>query len=80
MMVVPVCAARVAVAASNPRAQCLRHVGSHRRGLDQLAFLGAFVGVDNPISSEVTRKVLGWEPAYSGLLEDIEHGHYFARG
>ena len=47
---------------------------------ERFAFLGAFVGVDNPVSSEVTRKVLGWEPAYPGLIEDLEHGHYFGQG
>ena len=44
---------------------------------ERFAFLGGFVGVDNPASSEVTRKVLGWEPAYPGLIEDLDHGHYF---
>jgi nucleoside-diphosphate-sugar epimerase len=44
---------------------------------ERFAFLGGFVGVDNPVSSEVTRKVLGWEPAYPGLIEDLEQGHYF---
>jgi nucleoside-diphosphate-sugar epimerase len=44
---------------------------------ERFAFLGAFVGVDNPASSEVTRKVLGWEPTHPGLIEDLEHGHYF---
>jgi nucleoside-diphosphate-sugar epimerase len=44
---------------------------------EQFAFLGAFVGIDNPVSSEVTRKVLGWDPVEPGLLEDLEHGHYF---
>jgi nucleoside-diphosphate-sugar epimerase len=43
------------------------------------AFLSMFVGADNPVSSELTRKVLGWEPAHPGFLEDLEqeHGHYF---
>jgi nucleoside-diphosphate-sugar epimerase len=44
---------------------------------ERFAFLGGAVGVDNPTSSEVTRKVLGWEPTHPGLIEDLEHGHYF---
>ena len=47
---------------------------------ERFAFLGGLVGVDNPTSSEVTRKVLGWEPAHPGLIEDLEHGHYFGAG
>src|ERR1700722_17057457 len=47
---------------------------------ERFAFLGAFVGVDNPTSSEVTRKVLGWEPEHPGLIEDLAHGHYFGEG
>jgi nucleoside-diphosphate-sugar epimerase len=46
---------------------------------ERFAFLGAFAGVDNPTSSEVTRKVLGWEPAYPGLIEDLGEGHYFSQ-
>jgi nucleoside-diphosphate-sugar epimerase len=47
---------------------------------ERFAFLGGFVGVDNPTSSEVTRKVLGWEPTHPGLIEDLAHGHYFGQG
>jgi nucleoside-diphosphate-sugar epimerase len=44
---------------------------------ERFAFLGGSVGVDNPTSSEVTRKVLGWVPAQPGLIEDLDQGHYF---
>lgn len=43
---------------------------------ERFAFLGGVVGVDNPASSAVTRKLLGWEPEHPGLLADLEHGHY----
>jgi nucleoside-diphosphate-sugar epimerase len=44
---------------------------------ERFAFLGPFVGIDNPVSSELTRKVLGWAPEYPGLIEDLDHGRYF---
>ena len=47
---------------------------------ERFSFLGAFAGVDNPTSSEMTRKVLGWQPEHPGLIEDLEHGHYFGQG
>ena len=46
---------------------------------ERFAFLGAFVGVDNPTSSEVTRKLLGWQPEHPGLIDDLDHGHYFGQ-
>jgi nucleoside-diphosphate-sugar epimerase len=47
---------------------------------ERFPFLGPFVGVDNPVTSEVTRKLLGWEPAYPGLIEDLAQGRYFSQG
>jgi nucleoside-diphosphate-sugar epimerase len=43
----------------------------------RFTFLGGFVGVDNPTSSELTRKLLDWVPEHPGLIEDLEYGHYF---
>jgi nucleoside-diphosphate-sugar epimerase len=42
-----------------------------------LGFLGVFAQLDNPASSELTRKLLGWEPAHPGLIADMDDGHYF---
>ena len=46
------------------------------------AYFGAFLAVpvrlDFPASSLITRRALGWEPVYPGLLADLENGHYFA--
>ncbi|TVZ01910.1 SDR family oxidoreductase [Trebonia kvetii] len=46
---------------------------------ERFAFLGAFVGVDNPTSSEETRKLLGWQPEHPGLIDDLDNGHYFGQ-
>ena len=46
---------------------------------ERFAFLGRMVGVDNPTSSEVTRKLLDWHPTHPGLIEDLAEGHYFAQ-
>ena len=48
--------------------------------IERIPFLGPIMGLDNPTSSEVTRKVLGWEPERPGLIEDLNAGHYFAQG
>ncbi len=39
----------------------------------------AFV-IDSPVSSAYTRKLLGWKPIHSTLLQDLEEGDYFSAG
>jgi hypothetical protein len=41
-------------------------------------FLAMFAGADNPSSSALTRRRLGWTPTESGLIADLDDGHYFA--
>ena len=43
----------------------------------RLGFLGGFAQLDNPTSSELTRKLLDWEPTHPGLIADMDEGHYF---
>ncbi|MDX6311744.1 MAG: hypothetical protein QOF44_1208 [Streptomyces sp.] len=40
-------------------------------------FLSAFVPLDNPTSSALTQKQLGWHPVQPALIPDLEEGHYF---
>jgi len=40
-------------------------------------FLAALIGLDDPTSSLLTRKILGWEPTHPGLLADFDDGDYF---
>ena len=44
---------------------------------EHFSFLGGFVTLDNPVSAELTRQLLGWEPTHVGLIEDLEDRHYF---
>jgi nucleoside-diphosphate-sugar epimerase len=41
------------------------------------SFLARFVGTDNPVSSEITQRVLAWTPSEPELIADIDAGHYF---
>lgn len=43
-------------------------------------FLAIVYGIDAPASNEHTRAALGWSPTHATLLEDLEHGDYFAAG
>lgn len=49
------------------------------RAAKHFAWLGMFFGADAPASSELTRKLLDWEPKHPILLEDIAAGHYPGR-
>jgi nucleoside-diphosphate-sugar epimerase len=39
--------------------------------------LARLLSTDMPASSTITQELLGWKPTHSGLIEDIEQGHYF---
>lgn len=41
-------------------------------------WLAGFVSLDKPASSTLIQKELGWQPAYPGLVEDFDEGHYFS--
>ncbi|HEX4297521.1 MAG TPA: SDR family oxidoreductase [Devosia sp.] len=38
-----------------------------------------FAGIDNQVSSALTRSQLGWAPSEPGLLDDLAAGHYFGQ-
>jgi nucleoside-diphosphate-sugar epimerase len=54
--------------------------------LDELMVPGYFGFLANvvtrsfPASNLITRRILGWEPTRSGLLADLDNGHYFPAG
>jgi nucleoside-diphosphate-sugar epimerase len=43
---------------------------------EHFGWMGAFVGLDMPASSALTRQWLGWEPSGPGLLRDLEDMDY----
>jgi hypothetical protein len=40
-------------------------------------FLAMVIALDNPTTSDATRRILGWEPAHPGLIADFDNGDYF---
>ena len=44
---------------------------------EHFGWLGHFVAIDNPTSSERTRELLGWQPKQPGLIHDIDQSSYF---
>jgi nucleoside-diphosphate-sugar epimerase len=43
---------------------------------DHFSWLGRFLAFDSPVSSSLTRDLLGWTPTGPTLLEDLEAGYY----
>ena len=41
-----------------------------------LGFLAGFASLDNLVSNDKTRSVLGWEPTHPGWVQDVQTGHY----
>jgi len=50
---------------------------SERLASSPFGFLAFFLAADNPVSSALTRELLGWQSAHPGLIEDLGKGHYF---
>lgn len=44
---------------------------------EHFTWLAPLLATDSPASSALTREQMGWQPTHSGLLEDLEEGHYF---
>ena len=43
---------------------------------EHFGWLAGFAALDVRASSALTRERLGWQPTHSGLIQDIEQGHY----
>jgi nucleoside-diphosphate-sugar epimerase len=44
---------------------------------EHFGFLAMVLTLDNPTSTQLTRRILGWQPVHPGLLADFDHGDYF---
>jgi nucleoside-diphosphate-sugar epimerase len=44
---------------------------------EHFTWLAAFLALDSPASSTLTRELLGWQPTQLGLIDDLDQGHYF---
>jgi len=45
--------------------------------VDYFDFLAFFIALDNPASSTLTEELLDWHPTHTGLIDDLNEGHYF---
>ncbi|HWH10235.1 MAG TPA: SDR family oxidoreductase [Solirubrobacteraceae bacterium] len=44
---------------------------------EHFTWLAGFLAADSPASSALTRELIGWQPTHSGLIDDLDQGHYF---
>jgi nucleoside-diphosphate-sugar epimerase len=44
---------------------------------EHFTWLAGFLAADSPASSALTQELLGWHPTHTGLIEDLDAGHYF---
>lgn len=47
-----------------------------KRAAKHFGMIAAFVGLDNPASSDWTRQELGWAPEHAGLLADMNENYF----
>lgn len=50
---------------------------SSEEASEHFGWLAGFMSVDCPASSAKTQALLGWRPAYSGLIADLDRARYF---
>jgi nucleoside-diphosphate-sugar epimerase len=50
------------------------------KAAEHFGWLAAFVGLDLPVSSTLTREKLGWKPSGPGLIADLGNMRYLAAG
>jgi nucleoside-diphosphate-sugar epimerase len=50
---------------------------SPEQAADHFGWLGHFVSVDCPASSQLTEQKLEWQPKHPGIIANLEHGTYF---
>jgi nucleoside-diphosphate-sugar epimerase len=43
----------------------------------QFSWMAPFVSADNPVSSDRTRELLGWQPTHDRVIPDIDGPSYF---
>jgi nucleoside-diphosphate-sugar epimerase len=44
---------------------------------EHFTWLAGLLAFDSPASSALTRELVGWQPTRSGLIDDLDEGHYF---